>query len=143
TTERRADEFEVIATCFGLPPHLFPADDAARQLWQQHQQASLFATRCVIEMVERFCEQTDKKLMVVLSFGLRNIAFALEGRPRFDQTLLDWLATRPIPVVDMRDVFAGAYRGSKLSPAEFLKPYYNGHHTPLGNFFTAWALVDR
>ena len=35
----------------------------------------------------------------------------------------------------------GVSRGSG-SVEEFLTPYYIGHHTPLGNFVTAWAMKD-
>ena len=35
----------------------------------------------------------------------------------------------------------GVLRGSG-SVEEFLAPYYIGHHTPLGNFVTAWAMKD-
>ena len=35
----------------------------------------------------------------------------------------------------------GVSRGSG-SVEEFLAPFYIGHHTPLGNFVTAWAMKD-
>ena len=32
--------------------------------------------------------------------------------------------------------------GGSGSVEEFLAPFYIGHHTPLGNFVTAWAMKD-
>ena len=81
--------------------------------------------------------------MVLLSFGRHNMTAALEGQPRFDQTFVDRLASKPYPVIDMRDSFRQKYQSFDGSADQFLKPYYNGHHTPAGNFFTAWAIKNR
>jgi hypothetical protein len=43
----------------------------------------------------------------------------------------------------MRDPFAREYRTFTGGVDAFLDRYYNGHHTPAGNFFTAWAIKDR
>jgi hypothetical protein len=42
----------------------------------------------------------------------------------------------------MRDAFHEAFRHSRLTPEAFLAPYYCGHHSPVGNAFTAWAIKD-
>ena len=68
---------------------------------------------------------------------------ALEGKQLFDQTFLDWLTTKDVPVVDLRDAYREAYANSKQDVKAFLEPYYIGHHTPLGKFFFAWAIKDR
>jgi hypothetical protein len=81
--------------------------------------------------------------MVILSFGGGNIANELAGKPRFDQSSVEWLRSKTSPVIDIRDVFANEYRQSKTDIGDFLKRFYNGHHTPNGNFFTAWAIKDR
>ncbi|MDP7134344.1 MAG: hypothetical protein QF437_27850, partial [Planctomycetota bacterium] len=53
------------------------------------------------------------------------------------------LSTKTYPVVDMRGCFAADYATSKLGPDDYLLRYYNGHHSPAGNFFAAWALKDQ
>jgi len=108
-----------------------------------HTEAALFATRNVIEMAEKFANENNKKLMVLLSFGKRHVVEALEEKPLFDQTFVDWLKTKNIPNIDLRNAFKAEYANSKLSADEFMDPYYIGHHTPLGNFFFAWAIKDR
>ena len=67
---------------------------------------------------------------------------ALAGEPPFDQPIVDFLAGRDYPVVDMRDAFADDYAHSKLDIQAYLERYYIGHHTPAGNFFTANALLE-
>jgi hypothetical protein len=81
--------------------------------------------------------------MILLSFGSGNIARHLSGEPRFDQSFVEWLKGKPYPVIDMRDAFTADYRKYKIDIEEYLAPFYNGHHTPRGNFFTAWAIKDR
>jgi hypothetical protein len=131
-----------VARHFGLLPQE-PAEadpvGAARRL---HLQASLLATRRVLEWMERFIRETGKDLMVILAFGHRNMAAALRGEPRFDQDLLDFLSSRAYPVLDMRDAFLQDYRQTRLDPATYLERFYNGHLTPWGNLFTAWAIKD-
>ena len=116
-------------------------EDAGRV--KMHTEAALYATRCVLKLTERFIQETGKKLLVILSFGRPYVAADLLGKPRFDQTFLDWLQTRDYPVIDLRDAFREEYKLFKADLETYLDRYYIGHHTPAGNFFTAWAIKDR
>ena len=98
------------------------------------------AGAAVFPMIQGYLKGLQGDDMVMLSFGRGDIASALRGEPYFDQTLLTWLKTRPYPVIDMRDAFKANFQGSRLELDKYLERYYNGHHTPRGNFFTAWAL---
>ena len=113
------------------------------EAYVMHTEAALFATRCVIEMAEQFTRAHGKKLLIILSFGKRHIAEALENKPLFDQTFLTWLATKTLPVIDLRDAYKREFANSRLNADAFLDPYFIGHHTPLGNFFFAWAIKNR
>ncbi|MYF17309.1 MAG: hypothetical protein F4215_07870 [Gemmatimonadetes bacterium] len=53
------------------------------------------------------------------------------------------MATKDVPVIDLRDAFREAYATYRGDVQAFLEPYYIGHHTPRGNFFFAWAIKDR
>jgi hypothetical protein len=132
-----------IAESLGVPEERIARGPGPQQIRQIHTEAALFATRKVVSWTEQFVQSTGKKLMVILSFGSGNIANELSGKPRFDQSFVEWLGAKPYPVIDMRDIFNQEYRQSKLEVGPFLKRYYNGHHTPAGNFFTAWAIKDR
>ena len=93
---------------------------------------------------EKLCDRIGAQLLLVLSFSEGNIAAALNQQPRFDQSFLAFLEGKPYPVIDTRDVFADMFApyGGALGTKEFLRPYYIGHHSPLGNFVTALALKD-
>jgi hypothetical protein len=137
------DVVRSIAASFGVTEDRIGSGTSAQQIRQIHTEAALFATRNILTWTEQFVQSAGKKLMVILSFGGGNIANELEGKPRFDQSFVEWLRPKTYPVIDMRDVFATEYRQSKADIGAFLKRFYNGHHTPNGNFFTAWAIKDR
>jgi hypothetical protein len=134
---------EPVAVSFGLPADQVSNDEAGDAIRKLHTEAALFATQNVVELTERFVEETGKKLMIVLSFNQANMRRALVGEPGFDQAFVEFLSSKSYPVVDMRDCFADDFGDSKLDPDEYLKRYYNGHHSPAGNFFSAWALKDK
>lgn len=132
-----------LAVSFGIPGEKTANTDAARQIKKIHTEAALFATKNIISWTEEFAKKNDKKLMIILSFSYGNVRANLQGKPRFDQDLVDWLKDKPYPVIDMRDAFREEYRNCNGDIDTFLKPYYNGHHSPRGNFFTAWAMKDK
>jgi hypothetical protein len=117
--------------------------EMAKKIKKIHTEAALFAIQNVVTWAEEFVRDTGKKLMIMLSFGRGNVAKHLSGEPRFDQGFVDCLKDKPYPVIDMWDVFATDYRKYKVDIDQYLAPFYNGHHTPRGNFFTAWAIKDR
>jgi hypothetical protein len=132
-----------IAASFGVTEDRIGSGTPAQQIRQIHIEASLFATKNIVTWTEQFVQSAGKKLMVILSFSGGSIANELAGKLRFDQSFVEWLRAKTYPVIDMRDVFAAEYRQSKADIDVFLKRFYNGHHTPNGNFFTAWAIKDR
>lgn len=132
-----------VAVTFGIPEDTIADTDITKKIRKIHTEAALFATQNVVTWAEAFAEEAGKQLMIMLSFGRGNIAKHLAGEARFDQRFVDWLEGKPYPVIDMRDAFAADYRGHKIDIDQYLRPFYNGHHTPRGNFFTAWALKDR
>lgn len=138
-----AELIDPVAVTFGIPDEKIADTETAKKIKKIHTEAALFATKNVVTGAEEFTSDAGKKLMVMLSFGQGNVARHLAGEPRFDQEFVDWLKDKPYPVVDMRDVFAEDYKKYKVDINQYLAPFYNGHHTPRGNFFTAWAIKDR
>jgi len=132
-----------VAVTFGIPDEKMADTETAKKIKKIHTEAALFATQHVVTWAEEFTKDAGKKLMILLSFGSGNIERHLSGEPRFDQSFVDWLKDKSYPVIDMRDAFAADYKKYKIDIEQYLAPFYNGHHTPRGNFFTAWAIKDR
>ncbi len=131
-----------VAVSFGIPDETISDSKMAKRIQKIHTEAALFATKNVVTWTEEFVRDSGKKLMVMLSFGSGNVARHLSGEPGFDEDFVGWMKDKPYPVIDMRDVFAADYKKHKSDVDSYLEPFYNGHHTPRGNFFTAWAIKD-
>ena len=113
------------------------------ELRQVHTRAALFSTIKILGMVERYIDRTDKKLLVVLSYGPAGVKRRLLGEGRFDQALIDYLKTRAYPWVDLREAHLAEFKTFNLDADTYLKRYYVGHYSPAGNFFCAWTIKDR
>jgi len=105
-----------------------------------HIEAALLASRRIVEWAERDCAERGQHLMVILSHGREIVRDALEGRPRWDASFVDWVKGRPGFLLDLRDAHRREFATTRLSPDEYLGRYYNGHYAPAGNYFTAEAL---
>ena len=141
--ERSLEYLDKAAGGFGLTAPAGASENIEAAVKAVLTQAALFSTRHVVELVEGFCAQNGIDLMFVLSYRGANVRSVLDGGERFDQGFVDWLKSRPAPVVDMCESFSAEFEHSALDPDTFLKKYYIGHHTPLGNAFTAWSMVDE
>ena len=132
-----------VAVSFGIAQEPNEQTAAKKKIEDMYTEASLFATENVVTLTEQFCRKTGKKLMLILSFSKENIAAALTGEPAFDRNFTNWLKDKPYPVIDMRDYFGADFKHSEQNVQGYLRKYYNGHHTPAGNFFTAWAIKSK
>ena len=132
-----------VPVSFGIPEETISNTKIAELIRKVHTDAALFASQNIITWTEDFIRKTGKKLMIILSFRKDNIALDLQNSPQFDQCFVDWLKDKPYPVIDMRDAFRQEYKRFKGDIDSFLKPFYNGHHTPVGNYFMAWHLKDK
>ncbi len=138
-----AELIHPVAVTFGIPDEKIADTETAKKIRKIHTEAALFATRNVVTWAEEFAKDASKKLMIMLSFGRGNVEEYLSGKPRFDQSFVEWLKDKRYPVIDIREAFAEDYQKYKVDVDQYLKPFYNGHHTPKGNFFTAWAIKNK
>ena len=141
--ERSLAYLEKACERFGVTVPARAADDIGAAVEAVFTEAALFSTQYVVELVERFCADNGIELAFVLSYREASIRSVLAGGERFDQGFVDWLKRRPHPVVDMSEAFKSEFLSSTADPKTFLDKYYlaGGHHSPLGNAFTAWTLA--
>jgi hypothetical protein len=104
---------------------------------------SLRATRLVLEKARRFADEHGKKLMVVLFDPSRALEEMRQGRPRYDQEIVDYLAAEEYNVFDMNEVHLRDYRRSQLPYGDYLKQYFIGHYNPRGNHFFAYSIKGK
>ena len=133
---------DVAAVTAGFGSELMNAASDAN-LYSLLTEAALLATRHAVTLTEQFVAQTNKTLMIILSFSRKSVADSLAGKPLFDLTFLDWLKDKPYPVIDLRDSFRSDFARHKPDIDTYLNPLYIGHHTPAGNFQFAWSIKER
>ena len=141
--ERSLAYLEEACKRFGLAVPAGAADDIGAAVEAVFTEAALFSTQYVVEQVERFCADNGIELVFMLSYGEAAIRSALGGGDRFDQGFVDWLKRRSHPVLDLCESFKTEFEHSTLDLDTFVKRYYIGHHTPIGNAFTAWAVMEE
>jgi hypothetical protein len=104
---------------------------------------SLRATRLVLDKARRFADENGKKLMVVLFDPSRAMDQMRRGERRYDQEIVEYLATEGFNVFDMNEVHLRDYRRSNLPYDEYLKQFFIGHYNPRGNHFFAYSIKDK
>lgn len=131
-------------------PHSFWVYERPARTAMQVQAAALLnrysqrATIFILDKARDFALQNGKKLLIVLN-GTASLGEMREKGTREDQELVDYLLKERFLFVDMNEVFLRGVNHSKLSPAEYLKPYLvngRGHFNPSGNHFIAYSLKD-
>ena len=127
---------------FGLAHGAMMGGENAEEFQKKHARAALFATQKILEMAEQFVKEQGSQLMVVVSHGGAALHHPLDGKPRWDQTFVDWLGTRDYPVFDTLDAHVEDFKSFNEDVGTYLKRFFVGHYGPAGNFFKAMALKD-
>ena len=104
---------------------------------------SFAATKQILRQAREFTEDRKKKLLVILLDPYRVTRAMLDGKPRYDQEIVDFLQQNKFRTFDMNVVHQEDYKSFNLSPADYMKRYYIGHYSPSGNHFFAFALKDN
>jgi hypothetical protein len=115
------------------------SDGAAEVLLQY----GLRSTLHTLDLIRDFVARHDRRLMVVLSYSAHSVVDRLRGKPRFDQVVVDYLAGHRLPLVDMLEKHATDARDFALDPQAYCGRYFNGHYSPTGNHFLAFAMKDE
>ncbi len=109
-------------------------------------ESSLYASMQIVDNVEEYARDNNKKVLYVLSYRFQNIENILAGGSRFDLKFVEYLKNKNLSVVDLMNAHKEDYAEFKGSIEAYIKKYYDidlfNHYTPLGNFFCAFAIKD-
>jgi hypothetical protein len=108
-----------------------------------HRECALFSTERVIEKIEQFAAENNKKVLYVLSYPGGYIAQAQEEKSRWDQSIIDFIKTKNLPLVDLGEAHFEEFKQFSIPLKDYLDKYFIGHYNPLGNLFCAHAIVDK
>jgi len=101
------------------------------------------ATKLVLAKAKAFADSNGKKLLVVLFDPSRVMKPLVEGEGRYDQEVVDFLRENQFRWFDMNLVHVEDYKSFRVPFDEYTKRYFNGHYSPAGNHFFAYAIKDK
>ncbi len=101
------------------------------------------ATRYILQKTREFAVENDKKLMVILFDPYGAMQQLLNGEPRIDQEIVDFLDKFDFNYFDMNLIHVEDYKNFNLSIKEYYKRYFVGHYNPRGNHFFAYSIKPR
>jgi len=102
----------------------------------------LAATRHILAKADGFAQQNGKKLLIVLFDPGRVMPALVQGKPRYDQEIVDFLKQNDFNYFDMNVMHAEDFKSFRLSYADYRRRYFIGHYNPAGNHFFAFAIKD-
>ena len=105
-----------------------------------HQECALFSTERIIDKIEKFAAENHKKVLYVLSYPAGYIAQAHEENRRWDQSIIDFINSKNLPLVDLGQAHFDEFNQFSISLKDYLEKYFIGHYNPLGNMFCAQAI---
>ena len=137
-----SDFMDVIKT-HGIKTKIEDGDTLAIEAEKIHTKSALFSTMKIINKIEKFVKENNKKILYVLSYPGSRIANYIENGDRFDEELIGFLKKNNLPYIDLMTLHAEDYAQYNMEIKAYLNKYFIGHYNPLGNFFCAYAIKDR
>jgi hypothetical protein len=103
---------------------------------------SFAATKIILTKAREFADRNGKKLLVVLFDPGRVMKPMVEGKPRYDQPIVDFLTAKQFRHFDMNVVHVEDYKNFSIPFDQYQKRYFIGHYSPAGNHFFAYSIKD-
>jgi len=127
----------------GIKTKIDDRDTLAKEAEEIHTKTALFSTMKIIEKIEKFAKEENKKILYVLSFPGKTIAKYLNERIRFDKGLIGFMKDKNLPYIDLMEAHAIDFSQYKLVMKDYINKYFIGHYNPRGNFFCAYAINEK
>lgn len=116
-----------------------PSRDVMDQLLNRY---SFTATKWILTKAKEFADRNGKKLLIALFDPGRVMRPLAEGKPRYDQTIVDFLKEKRFRHFDMNVVHVEDYKNFNIPFNQYEKRYFIGHYSPAGNHFFAYSIKD-
>jgi len=132
-----------LATTHGIVTRIDTAAGLSQTADNLHRQSAYYASQRIVEKIETFAKAHDKKVLFVLSYPPKSVTRFVKEGVRADQSFVDFLKRRGVPVVDLMQEHLDDFALFKGDIKEYLARYWVGHYNPRGNHFCAHALMPK
>lgn len=137
------DELMALIKTHGIKTKIDENENLAEEAEKIHMEAALFSTQKIVDNIEDYARENNKKVVYILSYPGRTIARFIEKQTRFDQSFINYLKTKNVPSIDLMEFHAQDFKKYNLEMKDYIDQYYIGHYNPRGNFFCAYAVMDK
>lgn len=100
------------------------------------------ATKYILKKTAAFCTENGKELLLIHFDPFGVFKSMVRGESRYDQEIIDFIESNGYRFFDMNTVHLEDFKNFNLTLDDYMKRYFNGHYTPSGNHFFAYALKD-
>lgn len=131
-----------LAAHVGFDPDSVTSPQPPRSVVEELLDRYAFATtKLILNKAKKFARDRNKHLLIVLFDPYRVTRPLVEGKPRYDQEIVDYLRNEDFHFFDMNPVHVEDYKRFTLPFDDYLRRYFvGGHYNPAGNHFFAFAL---
>ena len=103
---------------------------------------SFEATKYILKKTNAFCKEHGKELLLIHFDPYGVFKSIVGGESRYDQEIVDFIQANGYRFFDMNKVHVADFKNFNLTLEAYMNRYFNGHYTPAGNHFFAYALKD-
>ena len=133
-----------LATTIGIVTRSDTEANFSESANEMFARAAYFATEQIVEKVEAYAKQANKRVLYVLSYPATYIARFIGGHIiRNDHEFVDFMRKRGLPVVDLAEAHQADFVRYKGDLKDYLAQYFIGHYNPCGNFFCANVIKTK
>lgn len=135
-----------LAAAFDLNLDWNDADRLKEQAYHLLDTYSLEGSKFVLDRVQRFAEEQNKKVIVILFDPYRSVPELIDTGKRYDQPILDHLKLRSMKYFDMTAVQFADFKRQTQPYQSYRTRYFvdsNGHYSSEGNNLFAFSLKDH
>jgi hypothetical protein len=135
-------EHEALAATLGVSLDLSNAECGRLTAQRLYDACAFRSSLLLLEKLRHLLDEQGKKLLVLLSYGERTVAAVCQGAERPDADFVEALDKSRIPYADGLKSHQLDYQAFAVDGDTYVNRYYNGHYTPVGNHFFAFAVKD-
>src|SRR5215831_6551941 len=118
-----------LASCLKFDQPGLDSEQPSRSLIDQLISSYGFAaTKMILAKAKEFADRNGKQLLVVLFDPSRVMKPLVEGRPRYDQKIVDFLVEQRFRYFDMNVVHVQDFKNFNIPFDQYLKRYFIGHY---------------
>ena len=137
------EEIHALSQTHGIETSLDSNATMSNVVSAYHRECALFSTEKIIDKIEQFAAENNKKVLYVLSYPAGYLAEAHEKGRRWDQSIIDFINSKKLPLVDLGQTHFDEFNQFSIKLKDYLEKYFIGHYNPLGNMFCAQAVQGK